>query len=132
MGKECNMDSEADCRVKRSVYQSECQICLTEQDRKTVYIGTTGRVQHCRNLEHQQQIRTKSTSNALSKHHWSEHQNQIPSYKTTILRGGFRYNLDRQICESLTIETMNSDENINLINQRSEWGGRGIPRLQVN
>ena len=54
MGRECNMDSETDCRINRSVYQSECQLCVTDQ--KSVYVGTTGRVTHSRQKERQQQI----------------------------------------------------------------------------
>ena len=67
MGRECNMDSETDCRINRSVYLSECLTCLTDQNNsKSVYIGTTDSVTHCRNREHQQQVAAKSGINALS------------------------------------------------------------------
>ena len=93
MGRECNMDSETDCRINRSVYHAYLT-CLTDQDNsKSVNIGTRGRVTHYRIREHQQQVAAKSRTKGLSKHHWSQHQHQDPSFKTTILREGFKLNL---------------------------------------
>ena len=53
-----------------------------------------------------------------------------PNYKTTILREGFRYNLERQICEALYTEKMSLDPDIKFLNQRSEQGHHGIPRQE--
>ena len=132
MGQACNMDADTDCRVSRSVYQTECQTCLEGTDPQTsAYVGTTGCVSHKRTREHMNLVRLHNQTNAQSKHHWEEHPNNIPRFKTTILKGGIRYNLDRQICESLYIERYKNNADINLLNQRSEWGHQGIPRLQV-
>ena len=132
LGRPCNTEEDTDCRISRSVYLSECQVCKTSHEqRQSVYVGTTGCCTHRRQRQHMQQIASKSTSNALSKHHWEEHQNMDPEFSTSILKGGFRFNLDRQICESIYIEQMNQDPEINLLNQRSEWGNHGIPRLQI-
>jgi len=132
MGENCNVDRNTDCRVNRSVYLSQCQTCLNSQEpRNSSYVGTTGCLTHKRQRQHMAAMRTKTQTNAQSKHHWNDHPHQQPHFKTTILKGGMRFNVDRQICESLFIEQLGRDDNINLLNQRSEWGHHNIPRLQV-
>ena len=97
-----------------------------------IYVRTTGCCTHKRQLEHAALIRSASTNNALSKHHLSEHPNQDAHFKTTILKGGFRFNLGRFIFESMNIDRLSRNPNVNIINSRSEWGHRGIIRLTVN
>ena len=87
------MDPEQDCRITRSVYMTECLVCLTDKTpSKSVCVGSTGWVSHKRQREHMGIMKSKSIHNAQSKHHWETHPNQEPNYKTTFLKGGFRNN----------------------------------------
>ena len=77
LGKKCNTDSETDCRIRRSVYQTECQNCLTDEPPlNSVDLGTIGCLTHKRQLEYMCQVTAKSSSNAQSKHHWNEQQSR--------------------------------------------------------
>ena len=61
------------------------------------------------------------------------HRGEAPDFKTTVLKSGMKYNMDRYITESLRIEKARMDPEIDLINQRSEWNQRsGIPRLRID
>ena len=71
-------------------------------------------------------VQRKSTSKAQSKHHWEKHPTQEPKFTTRIISGGIKY-----IKEALQIESAKENTNINLINQKSEWGRTGVPRLRV-
>ena len=82
----------------------ECDNCKNSGQTETVYIGTSGKSLHSRQLEHMSEIRRRSNSNAPSKHTHNCHPGVAPSYNTTILAGGLRYNLDRYITEALRIE----------------------------
>ena len=127
----CNVDREADCRVSRCVYSVSCDHC-TETGQETQYIGTTGCTLHKRQREHMCEVQRRSTSNAQSKHHWEKHPTQEPKYTTRIISGGIKYNIERYIKEALQIESAKENTNINLINQKSEWGMTGVPRLRVH
>ena len=59
------------------------------------------------------------------------HQNEDADFVTTCLAGGIRYNLDRFILEALEIEEAKNDNNTQIMNSRSEWGGKGLPRIVV-
>ena len=130
---ECLIDSEEDCRVRRSVYSTECVPC--DQDptaKKAVYIGTTGRTTHARQTEHKRAILGRNNSNALYKHQRAVHPNQRPDFNTKIVKGGFQWNLERQIYEALEIDECSENPNLKLLNQRSEWGQRGLPKLRID
>ena len=131
MGTECFTEKETDCRVTRAVYRSECTTCRQQGLKPSIYVGTTGCTTHKRQIEHHNLISAKNTSNALSKHHWREHPLDAPKFETTLIKGGLRFNVDRFICESLEIERSQANPDINTLNQRSEWGHRGIPRLAI-
>ena len=83
--------------------------------------------------EHQAVIesRSRSPKNALAKHQKQTHPNDPPKFEMPKVSGGIRFNLDRQITEALEIERAKSDPSIQLLNQRSEWGNAGLPRLRV-
>ena len=105
MGKQkCNTNSEMDCRQARVVYRAECKIFKMDPNclKDSVYIGTSGCTLHKRTLEHQS-LTAKPTNNAQSKHHWSKHPNQQPSFTTEVIRSGIKYNTDRFIFEALKI-----------------------------
>ena len=130
-GHTCNTDSEHDCRSARIVYKAICQHCESG-GQETQYIGTSGRSLHSRTLEHMSEVRRRSSNNAQAKHHWTSHPAEEPSFKTQIVRGGIYFNIERQIHESIEIEEASLNDNVNLLNQRSEWGNRGLVRLVVD
>ena len=66
----------------------------------------------------------------MSKHQQHVHPDQPANFRTDILGGGVRYNLDRFITEALHIENARRDSNSAVMNQRSEWGQAGLPRMR--
>ena len=130
----CNIDPESDCRVNRVVYETECVTCLEDpgQTSRPVYIGTSGHLLHKRQMEHIGEIRQGRRSNALFKHHTNLHQNLVPNFRSRPIQGGIKFNVDRFITEGHQIQKASLDQNILVMNSRSEWGHRGLPRLQVN
>ena len=127
----CFISDKHDCRTAKVVYRIECNTCRERDGKMFVYIGTSGFNIHKRTLEHLRAIRTKNAKNALSKHMSIYHQNEDADFVTTCLAGGIRYNLDRFILEALEIEEAKNDNNTQIMNSRSEWGGKGLPRIVV-
>ena len=82
-------------------------------------------------MEHLNAVRGGYQSNALSKHSQLDHRNVNVEFRSKVLRGGIKYNLDIFILEAHMIHKYSQDNSINLLNQRGEWGHRGLPRLQV-
>ena len=133
MGDACFMDKEEDCRTSRSVYCIQCQICAKQNPpKKSLYYGTTGRCTHSRFVEHQKALQNRTRNSALSKHQEATHPNTQPEFQGSIVKGGIRFNVERFILESIKISEANDDSNVNLLNQKGEWGDRGIPRLRVD
>ena len=128
----CNIDPEKDCRVTRSVYSVECTNCTQDPTKvQTLYYGTSGRALHLRQVEHLKDIEHCRRSNALYKHAANEH-NGNAVFRSKPIIGGFKYNVDRFIYESLKIQEGNCNDNLHILNSRSEWGHRGLPRLMLN
>ena len=100
--------------------------------RKALYVGTSGHVLHKRQLEHMGEVRRHQASNALYKHHEQMHQGQIPDFTSRVTKGNIKFNLDRFILEAHNIEINNINQEVNVINNRSGWGNRGLPRLVIN
>ena len=126
------MEEGKDCTVSRAVYRIECKTCTSRGANPYVYIGTTGFSIHKRNLEHASKARVRNTSNALGKHLATCHTDEEAEFQTTCLSGGIQFNLNRFILEALEIEEARNQPDINVLNSRSEWGGRGLPRLVVH
>ena len=126
----CLADPEEDCRVPRSVYEIECQNCK-QGGRKSQYFGTSGHVLHKRLREHCTDLAGGRRSNAMVKHKMTEHPNSQVTFHAKPVRGQIKFNVDRYIRESQAIYKASLDPSINLLNQRSEWGHRGVPRLQI-
>ena len=82
-------------------------------------------------MQHIGAVRRGQDSNALAKHHKTKHRGQAPVHKTKILRGNIKFNLDRFILEAISIDDMKNVQNMNLLNQKSEWGHHGLPRLGI-
>ena len=127
-GPECNTDKDHDCRSARVVYKAVCINCETA-GQETQYIGTSGRSLHSRTVEHMALINSRSNGNAQSRHNWDAHPNLNPNFRRQLIRGGIHFNVERFIHESLEIEDARSNNDIQLLNQRSEWGQRGLVRL---
>ena len=126
------MEEGKDCTVSRAVYRIECKTCTSRGENPYVYIGTTGFSIHKRNLEHASKARVRNTSNALGKHLATCHTDEEAEFQTTCLSGGIQFNLNRFILEALEIEEARNQPDINVLNSRSEWGGRGLPWLVVD
>ena len=129
---QCIIAYDHNCRINKSVYNIDCTPCKEDPNKlQARYVGTTGRTTHSRQLEHKRAILGRNASNALVKHQETEHPNQIPKFQASIVKGGFRWNLEHQIFEALEIESQTPDPNINILNSKSEWGHRGLPRLTI-
>ena len=131
-GNECIIGDEEDCRCNRCIYGIDCIPCLRDPNKQQArYVGTTARTAHSRQIEHKRAILGRNASNALVKHQINEHPQDIPQFMASIIKGGFRWNLERQIFEALEIEHTRMNPNMNVLNQKSEWGHRALPRLIV-
>ena len=128
----CNIDPEKDCLATRTVYEVECLTCSDDPNaKKALYTGTSGFSLHKRQREHMDATRRGQTRNALAKHQASKHRGQAPRYQSKPIRGGITYNLDRYILEAYMIDLNHRNPEVNTLNQRGEWGNRGLPRLEV-
>ena len=128
----CLVDQDTDCRITRSVYKTLCLICQEAPNLKdALYIGTSARTLHSRQLEHLRQINNGTTSNALSNHQMSSNPGAIPRFGTKVIQGGVRFNVEGFIRERVEIENFKNDQNFNLFNQKSEWGHTALPRLRL-
>ena len=133
MGTQCITDEDHDCRSSRAVYSISCEHCQSlNPPKKSLYIGTTGRCVHSRMSEHQKAVQSGQRKNALVKHQESKHSNQTPSFRAKVLKAGIRFNTDRFVLEALHIRNTNDDHNIELLNQKGEWGHGGIVRLRAD
>ena len=72
-----------------------------------------------------------SQHHAPAKHIRLTHINEDAEFVTKCVKGGISFNLNRFILESLEIEEAKIDSHVTLMNSRSEWGGRGIPRISI-
>ena len=121
--------TEKNCGTSKVVYEVVCKTCGEAEP--TVYIGTSGQTMHRRQMTHQQAIRGKSTRNALSLHHVQKHQGAEPNFTAKVLRGPMSYNHERFIFEAVKIQESNNNPALCTLNQRGEWGHRGLARLQI-
>ena len=88
--------------------------CL-EENCSGVYIGESSRNIYSRSLEH------KSGSNSFIKKHQNEcHGDNPPNLKVNLIKS-FKDPLSRQISEGIYIFKTQEDENIKLLNSKSEW-----------
>lgn len=129
--KMCNIEEGEDCTVSCLIYKVTCTNC-SEMDNPTdaLYIGTSGFSLHKRQLEHLAEIRRQQQSNTMAKHQRQHHPNLQPRFTSKPVRGGMKFNLDRYILEVHLIQENHENQNVVLMNQRSAFGNRGIPRLE--
>ena len=112
----------------------ECIQCTEDPNttKKSLYLGTSGHLLHKRQMEHLGDLRRHQDSNALFKHQNQMHPGTPPNFRSRPLKGPIQYNLDRFILEAHKIERASQDPNIHVMNSRSEWGYRGLPRITLN
>ena len=127
---ECNIEGESHCSDGRVVYEIRCGNC--DDAKVAKYIGTSGFTSHKRTREHQSDVRNRRLHNSIYKHHAQTHSNDDPRFTTKTLRKGIRFTMDRYITEALLIEENHQDPNVDLLNNRSEWGQRGVPRVRFD
>ena len=125
---ECWIDGDHHCGDSRVVYEVRCENCRDGTVAK--YVGTSGFSTHKRIKEHSNDVKNRRVTNALAKHHSNKHREVAPNFKAKPLRMGVKFNLDRYITEALLIEEAHQDPNVDLLNNRSEWGQRGVPRVR--
>ena len=82
-------------------------------------------------MEHIWDLRRHQDSNTLHKHQILMHPDQAPDFRSKPLRGNIKYNLDRFILEAHKIDKASQDQEILLMNNRQEWGNRGLPRVVI-
>ena len=76
-------------------------------------------------------VRSQQISNALAKHVELFHTDDNAEFVTEVIKGNIKYNLERFIYEAVEIEAIRNDPDIYTMNSRSEWGGKGLPRVQI-
>ena len=83
-------------------------------------------------MEHSYSARTKNVKIAPGKHSALHHDGEnTVEFVSKIWEGGMKYNLERFILEAIEIEEGRNNPEYSIMNSRSEWGGRGLPRIQV-
>ena len=102
------------------------------QIREVLYIGTSGTTLHRRQTEHMDAIRRGQMSNALAKHHREKHPGEPQNYTAEPIQGGIPFNVERFILEAFKIQEFSQNTNFESLNQRGEWGHRGLTRLRVD
>ena len=119
--------------MAKSVYRVTCNICKRdpEQLKEVVYIGTSGTTLHRRQVEHMDAIRRGQISNALAKHQGEKHPDEPQAFTAEPIQGGIPYNVERFILEALKIQEFSQSNTHQILNQRGEWGHRGLTRLRI-
>ena len=80
--------------------------------------------------EHMKAIDKCDQKNAIAKHNQMVHDdNKDTEYVSEIIKGNFKYNIDRLISESLIISKYTNSDTVQLLNSKSEWGHNGVNRL---
>ena len=59
------------------------------------------------------------------------HENEEAEFVTEIVKGNVKFNLERFIYEAVEIERTRNSPEIYVMNSRSEWGSKGLPRITV-
>ena len=83
-------------------------------------------------LEHEEKLNRRDKNSCLYKHMKLEHkESDIPSFKMKIL-SSHRTNLQRMICEGISIEKVRNENPEALLNSKAEWGRTKLVRHTVN
>ena len=116
------------CRKSNFVYRVRCLECA-KGGQKSHYIGESHRTLVDRSRDHEKDIRSSITTNAMVRH-WKDVHNDSkspPNYSYEVV-AQFRSSLQRQLMEALLIEREKCDT---ILNGKGEWGINLVPRLTV-
>ena len=106
--------------------------------KSAVYAGTSGASLHKRLLEHQGSVFRGDGKSALSKHAKMIHPQLVLQnvelvselFSASIIKPTVKFNVQRYVAESLVVEKFNNDPNVELMNQKAEWGNNRVRRLR--
>ena len=84
-------------------------------------------------MEHMSAVRGGVKTNPLVKHAILAHGGNPPIYNFKTVKSGFKFNTERMIFESLSIEEAQGNSAKMLLNGKSEWGQQSsISRLRID
>ena len=131
----CPISETQNCTDARVVYQFDCYDCVENSENQSpipVYVGTSGHSAHKRALEHMSDLKRGVTTNPLVKHSILVHGGEPPLFKFKTLKTGIKFNTERMIFESLSIEEAQQNPEKIILNGKSEWGQKSsISRLRI-
>ena len=120
----CQTNGKGNCEQVGVTYEIECQRC------KAVYVGETSRNAKKRGGEHLKELKEKRNTSVLWRHCKEEHAAEEQPFVMNVT--GMYYNnpMERQIAESVKIRSKQQN-NIKLINNKTEWNQFQIPELRI-
>jgi hypothetical protein len=125
----CTSEGKGNCRAKGVTYEVCCVPCSNKPyPCKHRYIGETARSAYSRGREHLSDLTKRSASSALWNHCKEVHNGSMVDFKMSVIK---RYKNDammRQIMEPVTIESTNQ---IELLNTNQEWNFVSFPRVGI-
>ena len=125
----CTSDGKGNCRAKGVTYEVCCVPCSKMPSPcRCKYIGETARNAYSRGKEHLSGLMNRSKSSVLWDHCKEVHNGSIVDFKMSVIK---RYKNDammRQIMEAVTIESSNQVE---LLNTKQEWNFISFPRVGI-
>lgn len=96
------------------------------ENKRSNYIGITGRTMHARQMEHSTAVMAGDVKNAMAKH-VMEADNGLEHKFTMKMLSKHRTNLEKAVTEGILLE---KQDKMFLMNRKSEWGKtRGVVRL---
>ena len=104
-----------------------------EGERACTYRGQTGRPLHASGLEHLRAVQRGDQSSALTAHYFSKHPGLDPEDRLLEVKilDTRALNMERGIMESLLINQMEENSNVQSANRRTEWARVGIRQLSI-
>ena len=120
----CVSGKGGNCRNNGVSYKISCK----DINCKYEYIGQTGLNGYTRGLKHNEDYRAKREKSTMWKHVKQAHNNVEQSFEMETVDKCRNYPTKRQILESIRINNMNPET---IMNDRSEWNGIRIPRINI-
>ena len=131
----CCVTNKTDCTNMRCTYRLDCLYCHPREGRigdinpidRSIYLGCSGRSLHSRLLEHQSDVRSGDTSNAMVKHFNNKHMDR--DWKKEVPIRARKVKPHNKIMRRLIDESLRLEKNRGLANSKGEWGrGGGLIR----
>ena len=118
-----------DCMRQNALYRLDCQLCKTEEQKTSVYVGETARTIFDRGLEHMKTHRSRNAESPLVEHENSEHDGQPVEWTMSAICFPIG-NMKRQATEGHLISQIG--RNSNILNRKGERGQNLSPILEVD